>query len=144
MSKNPEVSDLFLAAADVRWRPDYCRREQGQLLWAFPHSAIGQVRGRGMPGLTASPSEMRRLKFSLPTAASASGGDSRLLRCSSPDAWQASWGEYAVQFRQTQKFEIHKLGLAAWVREAEIVASGVPLAEFDEGKLRRRSTNCGG
>jgi hypothetical protein len=33
-------------------------------------------------------------------------------------------------------FEARSEAVAAWVREAEIVASQVPLAEFDEGQLR--------
>src|SRR5581483_10227718 len=54
----------------------------------------------------------------------------------SPDAWRARWGDYAVAFRQTQKFDFRREALAAWVREAEIIAGQIRLAEFDEAKLR--------
>src|SRR5262249_29716380 len=54
----------------------------------------------------------------------------------SPEAWQAKWDGYAVVFRQTKVFDARREAVAAWVREAEIVAGQIPLADFDEDKLR--------
>lgn len=81
-------------------------------------------------------SAMRRLQFSLPQGKSDAEVLLNFFDVQSPDAWRAKWGNYSVAFRQTQKFDFHREALAAWVREAEIIASQIPLAEFNEAKLR--------
>lgn len=81
--------------------------------------------------------EMRRLKFSLPTAATAAEAILGFFGASSPENWQAAWQTTAVAFRQTQVFEAREEAVAAWVREAEIIAGQIPLADFNEVKLRR-------
>jgi len=81
-------------------------------------------------------SVMRKLKFSLPEGMSDADALLKFFDVPSPDAWRAKWSDYAVAFRQTQQFDFRREALAAWVREAEIIASQIPLAEFDEAKLR--------
>lgn len=79
---------------------------------------------------------MRKLRFSLPQDKSDAEALLNFFDVQSPDAWQARWGNYAVAFRQTQKFDFRSEALAAWVREAEIIARQIPLSEFNEAKLR--------
>lgn len=79
---------------------------------------------------------MRDLRFSLPQGMSDAEALLNFFDVRSPDAWRARWSNYSVAFRQTQKFDFHREALAAWVREAEIIARQIPLAEFDEAKLR--------
>jgi hypothetical protein len=79
---------------------------------------------------------MRKLRFSLPEGVSDAAALLQFFDVPSPEAWQAKWASYAVAFRQTQVFEARQEAVAAWVREAEIVASAVPLEHFDEGRLR--------
>lgn len=81
-------------------------------------------------------STMRKLRFSLPQGKSDAEVLLNFFDVRSPDAWRARWSHYPVAFRQTQKFDFHREALAAWVREAEIVARQIPFAEFDEAKLR--------
>lgn len=79
---------------------------------------------------------MRKLRFTLAKGVSDAAALLQFFGVPSPEAWQAKWDSYAVAYRQTQVFEASREAVAAWVREAEIVASGVPLADFDEGRLR--------
>ena len=79
---------------------------------------------------------MRKLRFSLPEGKSDAEVLLNFFDVQSPDAWRARWGNYLVAFRQTQKFDFRSEALAAWVREAEIIARQIPLAEFNEAKLR--------
>lgn len=81
--------------------------------------------------------EMRRLRFSLPEATSSADALLGFFGVHSPDAWRAKWSDCAVAFRQTQKFDFSWEALAAWVREAEIIASEITVADFDEAGLRR-------
>lgn len=79
---------------------------------------------------------MRQFRFSLPKGMSDIDSLLRFFDVPSPDAWRAKWSDYAVAFRQTQKFDFRWEALAAWVREAEIIASQIELADFDEAQLR--------
>ena len=79
---------------------------------------------------------MRKFQFSLPEGGSDAEALLKFFGVQSPDAWRAKWSNYAVAFRQTQTFDFHSVALTVWVREAEIIASQIPLAEFDEAKLR--------
>ncbi|QVL32479.1 ImmA/IrrE family metallo-endopeptidase [Telmatocola sphagniphila] len=98
---------------------------------------------QSMPAMTRSEwtkifpvSVMRKLRFSLPEGVSDVEALLQFFGVASPDAWRSKWGDYAVAFRQTQKFDFHREALTAWVREAEIIAGQIPLADFDEEKLR--------
>jgi hypothetical protein len=81
-------------------------------------------------------SVMRKLRFSLPEGVSDAAALLQFFGVPSPDVWQAKWNGYAVAFRQTRVFEARMEAVAAWVREAEIVASQIPLEDFDEGRVR--------
>jgi hypothetical protein len=80
--------------------------------------------------------EMRRLKFSLPTGTSDADVVLRFFGVTSPERWRSAWQATSVAFRQTQVFEARIEAVAAWVREAEIIAGQIPLEDFDEAKLR--------
>ncbi|MEL6224280.1 MAG: hypothetical protein AAFR31_16725, partial [Cyanobacteria bacterium J06627_8] len=81
---------------------------------------------------------MRNLHFSLPEGKSDSEVLLRFFGVQSPDAWQTRWNKYSVAFRQTKRFDFcgEELVVAAWVREAEIIADKIPLKKFNEAKLR--------
>lgn len=79
---------------------------------------------------------MRKLRYTLGKGVSDAEAVLRFFDVPSPEAWRSKWDAYPVAFRQTQVFDARREAVAAWVREAEIIASQVPLADFDEGKLR--------
>src|SRR5262249_35655001 len=54
----------------------------------------------------------------------------------SPEAWQAKWDASPLALRQTQVFDARREAVAAWVREAEIIAGQIQLADYSEAKLR--------
>jgi HTH-type transcriptional regulator/antitoxin HigA len=81
-------------------------------------------------------SVMRKLRFSLPEGVPDDAALLHFFGVPSLEAWLAKWNGYAVAFRQTQVFDARREAVAAWVREAEIIASQIPLADFDEAKLR--------
>ena len=137
MAKFTEISDLFLTAANIEADtpitvgtnivgPDgnFCNPQRGKEqdwdAWAsnFPLK------------------EMKRLNFSLPTAASVADRVLGFFAVSSPQVWQTLWQATGIAFRQTQVFDARQEAVAAWVREAEIVASQISLSDFDEAKLR--------
>jgi HTH-type transcriptional regulator / antitoxin HigA len=137
MANNQQISSLFLAAADIESEtpitvgakmvgPDghFIRPQRMKLqewdVWAsnFPLK------------------EMERLKFSLPIAASSAEVVLRFFDVSSPEIWESVWQATGIAFRQTQVFDARMEAVAAWVREAEIIASQIPLADFNEAKLR--------
>ena len=80
--------------------------------------------------------EMRRLKFSLPSSYSEADALLRFFGVSSPDNWRSVWDCAGVTYRQTRKFDTSEEAIAAWVRETELVASGLDVAAFDERRLR--------
>jgi HTH-type transcriptional regulator/antitoxin HigA len=132
MANNPEISDLFQAAADIeektpisvgatrRFSKSVFAKSQGGADWAesFPLK------------------DMRRLNFTLPSGDSDHEVILRFFDVSSPERWRAAWHEVPVAFRQTQVFETCNEAVAAWVREAELTAKQIPLADFDDAKLR--------
>jgi HTH-type transcriptional regulator/antitoxin HigA len=80
-------------------------------------------------------SMMRKLQFSLPEGLPDAAALLQFFGVPSLEAWQEKWNGYAVAFRQTQVFDARREAVAAWVREAEIIAAQIPLADFDEAKL---------
>ncbi|MBX9582190.1 MAG: HigA family addiction module antidote protein [Gemmataceae bacterium] len=80
--------------------------------------------------------EMRRLNFSLPAGSSDADTVLKFFGVSSPESWRSVWEASSVAFRQTRVFTARAEAIAAWVREAEIVAGGLDVAEFDEDRLR--------
>lgn len=79
--------------------------------------------------------EMKRLKFSLPSGHSDADMLLRFFGVSSPESWSSVWKAASVAYRQTRSFHSREESIAAWVREAEVVARGLDLADFDEGRL---------
>lgn len=137
MTKTPELSDLFLAAADIeaatpitigvnRVGPDgYFTNQQPVRRQEW------DVWARNFPL-----KDMKRLNFSLPNAASVAETVLGFFGVSSPEVWLAEWQASPIAFRQTRIFEVRKEAVAAWVREAELIATQIPLADFNEVKLR--------
>lgn len=80
--------------------------------------------------------EMRQLKFSLPAGRTDADSLLSFFGVSSPESWRSVWSASSVAYRQTRNLKTREESIAAWVREAEIVAADLQLAEFDEHKLR--------
>lgn len=79
---------------------------------------------------------MRKLGFSLAKGVSDAAALLEFFGVPSLDTWQAIWTAVPVAFRQTKVFDASSEAVAAWVREAEIIASSLPLETFDESRLR--------
>lgn len=137
MAKIPEISDLFLAAADI----------EAETPITIGVNKVGPdgyftnlqaVKSRELDAWANKfpLKEMKRLKFSLPTAATAAEVVLGFFNVATPEVWQAVWQGTGIAFRQTRVFDARKEAVAAWVREAEIIASQIPLADFSEAKLR--------
>jgi HTH-type transcriptional regulator/antitoxin HigA len=80
--------------------------------------------------------DMKRLRFSLPKGLPDFESLLGFFGVGSPEGWLAGWSAAQVAYRQTQVFDARQEAVAAWVREAEIIASQIPLADFDEALLR--------
>ena len=79
---------------------------------------------------------MKRLNFSLPLGRSDADTLLNFFGVASPESWDSVWKASAVAYRQTRALKTREESIAAWVREAEIVAKGLEVAEFDEQRLR--------
>ena len=79
--------------------------------------------------------EMHRLQFSLPSGRSETDVLLSFFGVSSPDNWRSVWDRAGVTYRQTRRFHTSDESVAAWVRETELVASGLEVAAFDERRL---------
>lgn len=131
MAKIPKLSDLFMAAAEVEANtPITVGAKRRFSSTAHGESVVRQHWVENFPL-----KEMRRLKFSLPSGPSDADVILQYFGVPSPERWQAKWNEAPVAFRQTQLFEARNEAVAAWVREAEIIADQIPLKDFDEGSL---------
>jgi addiction module HigA family antidote len=84
--------------------------------------------------------EMRKLKFSLPSARSDADALLTYFGVSSPQSWDSVWKAASVAYRQTRAFKIHEESVAAWVREAEIVARELNVVDYEEQTLRASLT----
>lgn len=79
--------------------------------------------------------EMRRLKFSLPPGRSDTDTLLTFFGVSSPESWHSVWRASGVAYRQTRFSKVKEHCVAAWVREAELVAKDLTVAEFDGQRL---------
>lgn len=79
--------------------------------------------------------EMQRLRFSLPSGRSDADVLLSFFGVSSPDSWRSVWDRASVTYRQTRKFRAREESIAAWVRETELIASGLDVALFDRNRL---------
>lgn len=80
--------------------------------------------------------EMRRFGFTLAEGVSDAVALLNFFDVPSPEAWRARLDAHPVAFRQTQVFDARQEAVSAWVREAEIEAAKLTLADFDENRLR--------
>jgi hypothetical protein len=145
MAKIPELSDLFLAAAEVeaeipiaigvnKVAPD------GYFTSLQPVSPQEWDAWASKFPLK----EMKRLNFSLPRAASVAEAVLGFFGVSSPEGWQAAWQASPIAFRQTRVFDARKEAVAAWVREAELIAKQIPLADSTRRSCAGHLMSCGG
>lgn len=79
--------------------------------------------------------EMKRLNFSLPEGRSDVDTLLNFFGVASPDSWNSVWKASAVAYRQTRSFNAREESIAAWVRETELIARGLDVADFDEQRL---------
>jgi addiction module HigA family antidote len=79
--------------------------------------------------------EMRERKFSLPAGRSDADALLHFFGVSSPESWNAVWKASSVAYRQTRTSKIREESIAAWVREAELVARDLELEDFNEQLL---------
>lgn len=79
--------------------------------------------------------DMRRMRFSLAERGSDVDILLNFFGVSSPESWSSVWNATGVAYRQTRTSKTHGESVAAWIRETEIVASRLPVAEFDQGRL---------
>jgi HTH-type transcriptional regulator / antitoxin HigA len=79
--------------------------------------------------------EMRKLNYTLSTGKSDTETLLNFFGVSSPDSWEKVWRSSAVSYRQTQSFTAREEAIAAWVREVELVARDIELADYDENLL---------
>ncbi len=79
--------------------------------------------------------EMKRLRFSLPEGRSDADTLLNFFGVSSPESWHSVWKTSAVAYRQTRTVRRSEETIAAWVREAELVARALDVVEFDEERL---------
>jgi HTH-type transcriptional regulator / antitoxin HigA len=80
--------------------------------------------------------EMKKLKFFFAEGPTDAAMLLNFFGVSSPDSWNAVWKASAVAYRQTRKFKTRQETIAAWVREAELVARELDVVQFDEHRLR--------
>lgn len=80
--------------------------------------------------------DMRRLKFSVPIGRSNTESILKFFDVPSPQRWESAWQPTSIAARQSQMFDARREAIAAWVREAEIVAGQISLADYDEAQLR--------
>lgn len=81
--------------------------------------------------------EMKQLNL-LPSGGADSELDSLLsfLGVSSPKAWKDVWESSAVAFRQTRRFATTEEAVSVWVRQTELIASAMDVADFSDSRLR--------
>lgn len=79
--------------------------------------------------------EMKRLRFSLPEGRSDADILLNFFGVSSPESWNTVWKACQVAYRQTRKFKAKEESIAAWVRETELIARQMDVAEFDGRRL---------
>lgn len=80
--------------------------------------------------------EMRQLEFSLPEGRSDADSLLSFFGVASPESWASVWRASAVRYRQTRNLRVREEAIAAWVREAELAARGLDVADFDAASLR--------
>lgn len=88
--------------------------------------------------------EMRKLRFSLPSESSDVDALLSFFGVSSPNSWDLVWRASAVAYRQTRTLTAREQSIAAWVRETEIIAKELDVAEFDEQRLLSSLTKLRG
>ena len=112
------------------------------------HEIVKAATGGARESVTAKPSawgewsrlfplkEMREFQFTLAEGVPDTDALLGFFGVSSPEAWRSKWDAHSVAFRQTQVFDARTEAVSAWVREAEIEASKLTLADYDENRLR--------
>lgn len=136
MAKFNQINELFRAAADL----------EAATPITLGATTVGPSGRLSSPPLAKSEwrdwgdrfplNDMRRLRFSVPTGKSNTDAMLEFFGVSSPERWQSAWQPASIAARQSQVFDARWEAVAAWVREAEIVASQIPLANYSEARLK--------
>lgn len=85
--------------------------------------------------------EMKKLRFLADTSQQRQFDVDTLLSflgVSSPDSWASVWQATHVAYRQTRKGMPSPEAISVWVRETELSAEKLSVADFDEQRLRSR------
>jgi HTH-type transcriptional regulator/antitoxin HigA len=116
------ASATFWMTREAQYQADKARLEQrrefaGALEWArqFP---IAELRKRGLLPKTADRGELVEQLLGF-------------LGLAHP----AQWRDPQVAYRKSQKFESDTFALAAWLREGELQATGIPCKPYDEDEF---------
>lgn len=80
---------------------------------------------------------MKRLQFSLPTNKADADAMLAFFGVANPKEIEDRFETTAVAYRQASAQSVDRFAVAAWIREAELVAKMIPHKEFDERLLRR-------
>ena len=80
-------------------------------------------------------SEMKKLQFSLPKGRTDADSLLQFFGVSSPESWNAVWASAEVAYRQTRSMNFKEEAVAVWVRETELVAQQLSVADFNEQRL---------
>lgn len=79
---------------------------------------------------------MRALRFSLPAGLSDTDALLEFFGVNSLESWNSNWSALNVAYRQTRNCVIHQHAVAAWIREAEIIAMQIETRDFDHNGVR--------
>jgi HTH-type transcriptional regulator/antitoxin HigA len=79
--------------------------------------------------------EMKNMRFSLPQGRTDADSLLQFFGVSSPESWNSVWTSAEVAYRQTRSMNFKEEAVAVWVRETELVARQLQLADFNEQEL---------
>jgi hypothetical protein len=79
--------------------------------------------------------QMKELKFSLPEGGSDAEALLKFFGVSNPAAWESVWSSWTVAYRQTTVRQIRNEAVAAWVRETELSARELQVADYSDERL---------
>ncbi|HEY1768881.1 MAG TPA: HigA family addiction module antitoxin [Chthoniobacterales bacterium] len=79
--------------------------------------------------------EMKELKFSLPEGLSDAEALLKFFGVANPTTWDSVWSSWTVAYRQTRVRQIRNEAVAAWVRETELSARELQVADYSDERL---------
>lgn len=131
-----KINDLFRAAADIEADTPITVGATVSSEGRLSSPQLAELREWSRWADRFPITDMRRLNFSVPTGRSNTESILKFFDVPSPQRWESEWQPASIAARQSQVFDSRREAVAAWVREAEIVASHIRLADYDEALLR--------